>query len=81
MVGMVGDVGAAAGSGYGGDRADGGGVGGCSVGVSAITADVSAVVVLAAVPVSASTLVAVRAPVAVVALGVAALVAAAPVLS
>lgn len=46
------------------------------VGVSAITADVDAVVALAAVPVSASTLVAVRAPVAVVALGVAASVAA-----
>lgn len=44
--------------------------------MSAITADVDAVVALAAVPVSASTLVAVRAPVAVVALGVAASVAA-----
>lgn len=43
------------------------------VGVSAITADVDAVVALAAMSVPASTLVAVRAPVAVVALGVAVL--------
>ena len=88
LVGVAGDVGTAVGSGYGGDRTDGGGVGGRLVGVSAVTADVGAVVVLVAVPVAAvvvvvvavpvpaSTLVAVRAPVAVVALGVAASVAA-----
>ena len=78
LVKVAGDVGTAVGSGYGGDRADGdsAGAGGRLVGVSAITADVDAVVALAAVPVSASTLVAVRAPVAVVALGVAASVAA-----
>ena len=79
MVGVAGDVGAAVGSGYGGDRADGGGAGGCLVGVSTVTADVGAVVVLAAVPVPASILVVVRAPavVALVAavLGVAAVVA------
>ena len=80
-VGMAGDVGTAVGSGYGGDRTDGGsaGAGGCLVEVSAVTADVGAVVVLAAVPVPASILVVVRAPavVALVAavLGVAAVVA------
>ena len=81
MVGVVGDVGAAAGSGYGGDRADGGsaGAGAHLVGVSAITADVGAVVVLAAIPVPASALVAVTAPAVIVlvaaALGVAAVLA------
>ena len=69
---------------------DGGGVGGRLVGVSAVTADVGAVVVLVAMPVSASALVAVKAPavivlVAAVVLGVAAIpasaVAAVPVLS
>ena len=54
------------------------GVGGRLVGVSAITADVGAVVVLVAVPVSASALVAVKAPAVIVlvaaALGVAAVV-------
>ena len=87
LVGIASDVGAAAGSGCG-DRTDGGGVDGRLVGVSAV-ADVSAVVVLAAIPVSASTLVAVRAPVVVAlvaaVLGVAAIpvgvVAAAAVLS
>ena len=52
LVEMTGDVGAAAGSGCG-DRTDSGGTGGRLVGVSAVTADVSAVVVLAAVPVPA----------------------------
>ena len=61
MVGMTGDVGAAVGSGCG-DRTDSGGTGSRLVGVSAITADVDAVVVLAAVPVPASALVAVKAP-------------------
>lgn len=70
MVGVAGDSGAAVGSGYGGDRADGGGVGGCSVGVSAV-ADVGAVVALAAVPVPASALVAVIVPAVVIALVVA----------
>ncbi len=76
-VGMAGDVGAAVGSGCG-DRTDSGGTGSRLVGVSAITADVGAVVVLAAVPVSTSALVAVRAPAVIVlvaaALGVAAVV-------
>ena len=87
-VGMAGDVGAAADSGCG-DRTDSGGTGSRLVGVSAVTTDVGAVVVLAAVPVPASALVAVRAPavVALVAavLGVAAIlagdVAATPVIS
>lgn len=61
MVGMASGGGAAASSGCG-DRTNGVGVGGRLVGVSAITADVDAVVVLAAIPVSASTLVAVTAP-------------------
>ena len=73
LVEVAGDVGTAAGSGCG-DRTDGGGVGGRLVGVSAV-ADVGAAVVLAAVPVPASALVAVRAP-AVVALVAAVLVAA-----
>ena len=49
LVGVAGDVGTAVGSGYGGDRADGGsaGAGGRLVGVSAVTADVGAVVALA----------------------------------
>lgn len=82
MVGVGGDVGAAVGSGCG-DRTDGGGVGGRLVGVSAITADMGVVVVLVAVPVSASVLVAVKAP-AVIALAPAAIPASAvatPVLS
>ena len=55
MVGVAGDVGTAVGSGYGGDRADGGsaGAGGCLVEVSAVAADVDAAVVLVAVPVPA----------------------------
>ena len=61
LVGVVSDVGAAAGSGCG-DRTDGGGTGSRLVGVSAVTADVGAVVVLVAAPVPASALVAVTAP-------------------
>ena len=76
-VGMAGDVGAAAGSGCG-DRTHSGGTGGRLVGVSAVTADVGAVVALAAVPVPTSALVAVKAPAVIVlvaaALGVAAVV-------
>lgn len=76
-VGMAGDVGAAMGSGCG-DRTDSGGTGGRLVGVSAIAADVGAVVVSVAVPVSASALVVVVA-LAVIALVAAALVVAAVV--
>ena len=54
-------------------KLDGGGVGDRLVGVSAITADVGAVVVLAAVPVPASALVAVVAMTVVIALTPAAL--------
>jgi len=70
LVGVAGDVGTAVGSGYGGDRADGGsaGAGGCLVEVNAIAADVGAVVALAAVPVSASALVVVVASAVVIAL-------------
>ena len=80
MVGVAGDVGTAVGSGYGGDRTGGGGAGGCLVEVSAVAADVDAVVALAAVPVPAVVIAVVTAV-----LGVAAIptgdVAATPVIS
>lgn len=65
--GVGGDVGAAVGSGCG-DRTDSGGTGSRLVGVSAVTADVGAVVALAAMSVPASTLVAVIVPAVVIAL-------------
>ena len=62
MVGVAGGDGVAAGSGCG-DRTYGGGVGGRSVGVSAVTTDVDAVVVLAAVAIPAVVVVLVAVPV------------------
>jgi len=55
LVGVAGDVGTAVGSGYDGDRTDGGnaGAGGCLVELSAVTAYVDAAIVLVAVPVPA----------------------------
>ena len=68
-----------------GNRTDSGGTGSRLVGVSAVTADVGAVVALAAVPVPASALVVVVAPAVVIVLAPAAIpagdVAATPVIS